>query len=125
MNKVIKVNENDLKKVIELATLAGRYDELDRQKAFISPTRIFARRRILEAQIEKLLRPSKKVEQEETVVNLRINLSQLDQLKGVSVAELLSSKEDVVETKSERLSDILNSFALFEKEPVVRQYMLK
>jgi len=129
--RTIKVNENDLKKALELSALVGRLDELDRQKGSIKTTAIMARRAILERQIEGLLeKRNRKDDDAEQNIQIQITLTQEElrnaKEKNISFNDIFNKvtrKSSRRVSEESELFDILSS--VIEERPEIFQYVVK
>jgi hypothetical protein len=65
------LNQKQLKKIMDVSAIAGRYDELNRLEGYVPSATISRRKSILKRQLVELLSEDKK---EEKTVNIRIEI---------------------------------------------------
>ena len=69
---MLTLNQKQLKKVMDLSSIAGRLDELNRLEGYVPSSTISRRKNILKKQLAEMT--DKKDEKDETSINIRIEL---------------------------------------------------
>ena len=119
----IKINKLQLKKAISLATLVGRYSELERNAPFIGSTKLEARKAVLKRQIKELLGSPKK--EENIQIQITLSPEELERKSSLSLKDILSSrpsrrKEFVFEEDEENILGLLE-----HDYPQIYQFVVK
>lgn len=69
---MVKINQKGLDKIVQIASLAGRYNELQRLEGQVPSSLITRRKTIIKSQLQELLKD--KEEEKETTMNIRIEI---------------------------------------------------
>jgi len=127
MNQVIKVNKKEVEKALKIANLLGRYDELDRQKAFIAPSKSAARKAVIRRQLEELIGKKSQKDGGETVhIQISISAAELEKSKNktFSLQDIFSKKLGETQVIEEGdVVDVVRSF--LQEEPMIHQVFVK
>jgi len=129
MNKST-LTKKEAKRLIEIAVLFGRIDELERQQANIPQTFALARKTVLERQLKELLNQGQE-EQEEIQINITVRQDELENKRNLTLSEIIEKKIGSLTPKRRKPSIIVEDeeidlFGFLEREyPKVYQYFVK